>query len=77
MGLFLRQDGGRSELQTKLAAELQDRLKEKSDIEHKEVDPAFLENQHETRPAGMIIMILTGVGVIAVVALALKAGGIF
>jgi len=77
MGLFLRQDGGRSELQTKLAAELQDRLKEKTDIEHKKVDPAFLENQHETRPAGMIIMILVGVVVIVVCILALSAGGVF
>lgn len=77
MGLFLRQDGGRSELQTKLAAELQDRLKEKTDIEHKKVDPAFLENQHETRPAGMVIMVLVGVLMIAIVILALKAGGTF
>ena len=77
MGLFLRQDGGRSELQTKLAAELQDRLKEKTDVTHKEVDPAFLENQHETRPAGMVIMILIGLVMIAIVVLALKAGGVF
>ena len=77
MALFLRQDGGRSELQTKLAAELQDRLKEKTDVTHKEVDPAFLENQHETRPAGMIIIVLVGLLMIALVGLALKAGGIF
>jgi len=77
MGLFLRQDGGRSELQTKLAAELQDRLKEKADIEHKKVDPAFLENQHETRPAGLVIMVLTGIIVVVVCVLALRAGGIF
>lgn len=77
MALFLRQDGGRSELQTKLAAELQDRLKEKANIDSKEVDPAFLENQHETRPAGMVIMVLVGVLMIALVALALRAGGIF
>lgn len=76
MGLFLRQDGGRSELQTKLAAELQDRLKEKTDIEHKKVDPAFLENQHETRPVGMIVMVLVGVGMVVVCVLAMKAGGI-
>lgn len=77
MGLFLRQDGGRSELQTKLAAELQERLKEKVDVDHKKVDPAFLENQHETRLAGMIIMILVGIVMIAVIVLALRAGGIF
>lgn len=77
MGLFLRQDGGRSELQTKLATELRDRLKEKADIEHKKIDPAFLENQHETRPAGMVIIILSGIAVIVACILALRAGGIF
>lgn len=77
MALFLKQDNTRSELQTKLAAELQDRLKERTDITAKEVDPAFLENQHETRPAGMVIMILVGLLMIALVGLALKAGGIF
>lgn len=77
MALFLKQDGGRSELQTKLAAELQDRLKERAAVEPKEVDPAFLENQHETRPAGLVIMILVGIIVIVVCVLALRAGGIF
>lgn len=77
MALFLKQDNTRSELQTKLAAELQGRLKERTDITAKEVDPAFLENQHETRPAGMAIMILVGLLMIALIGLALKAGGIF
>lgn len=77
MALFLKQDDNRSQLQERLAAELQDRLKEKAKIEPKEVDPAFLENQHETRPAGMVIMILVGLMMIAIVVLALRAGGIF
>ncbi len=77
MALFLKQDNTRSELQTKLAAELQDRLKQKTDITAKEVDPAFLENQHETRPAGMVIMVLVALLMLAVIGLALKAGGIF
>jgi F0F1-type ATP synthase assembly protein I len=77
MGLFLRQDGGRTELQTKLAAELQDRLKEKAAIEPEKVDPAFLDNQHQTRPAGMVIMILTGVAVVVICVLAFRVGGVF
>lgn len=77
MALFLKQDGGRSELQSRLAAELQERLKERTDIDTKEVDPAFLENQHETRPAGMIIIVLLGIIMVVVCILALRAGGIF
>lgn len=77
MGLFLRQDDTRSELQSKLAAELQERLKQKPELESKDVDPAFLENQHETRPAGMIIMVLVVLLSIALVVLALRAGGVF
>lgn len=77
MALFLKQDGGRSELQSKLAAELQERLKERTDIDAKEVDPAFLENQHETRPAGMVIIVLLGIIVVVVCILALRAGGVF
>lgn len=77
MALFLKQDGGRSELQSKLAAELQERLKERADIEPKEVDPAFLENQHQTRPAGVIIIVLAGIIMVVICILALRAGGIF
>lgn len=77
MALFLKQDGGRSELQSKLAAELQERLKERTDIDPKEVDPAFLDNQHETRPAGMVIIVLLGIIMLVICILALRAGGVF
>lgn len=57
MALYVKRDEQRSQLQEKVATELQERLRSK-DISAKEVDPAFLENAHQTRPAGMIIMIL-------------------
>lgn len=72
MGLFLRQDEQRSEVQTKVAAELQERLRAKAAIEQAEVEPRMLENQHQTRKAGMIIAILMFVLMIAVIALAVK-----
>lgn len=71
MGLFLRQDEQRSEVQKRVAAELQERLRQ-STSEQPEVDPAFLENQHTTRPAGAIIGVLLFLLCIALVAFALR-----
>lgn len=75
MGLFLRQEDNRSELQTRIAAELREKMA-KADVEHKEPEPAFLDDQHQTRPAGMILIVLAVVLVIAIVLFALRAGGI-
>ena len=72
MALFLRQDEQRSELQNRVATELQERLKHKTEIEHKTVDPAFLEGQHTTRKAGMIIIVLIVILVIALIIFALR-----
>ena len=76
MGLFLRQDETRSELQNKIAAGLQEKLKERANIEAKKPEPAFLENQHETRPAGMVLIVLGVLLVVAIVFFALKLSGI-
>jgi hypothetical protein len=76
MGLFLRQEDNRSELQTRIAAELREKLAKKQGIEHKEPEPAFLDDQHQTRPAGMILIVLAVILVIAIVLFALHAGGI-
>lgn len=72
MGLFLRQDEQRSEIQTRVAAELQERLRNKPSIEQGETSPAALDGQHETRKAGMVIIVLFVLLVLAVVALAIK-----
>lgn len=66
MGLFLRQTGPRSELQSKVAADLQRKLRESSEGggEPEEIapkdppEPAFLENQHTTNTNGIIITLL-------------------
>jgi hypothetical protein len=76
MGLFLRQDGGRSELQTKVAADLQERLKARAALPQDEHEPAMLENQHETRPGGIIVVILLLILLAAVVWFFLGMGGI-
>jgi hypothetical protein len=77
MGLFLRQDGGRSELQTKIAAELQERMKERAALPQDEHEPAMLENQHTTRPVGVLISVLLFLLFAAVVWWVLTKGGIF
>jgi hypothetical protein len=57
MALYVRKDNKRSELQQKIASELQEKLN-KTDIEADQTDPAFLDDSHHTRPAGMVIMVL-------------------
>lgn len=58
MGLFLRQNEDRSELQTRIAAELQEKLRANSIEESDPVEPQLLANQHHTRTAGVIITLL-------------------
>lgn len=76
MALFLRQDESRSELQQRIAAELQEKLKQPTNVGYTKPEPAILENQHETRIAGKIIVFLIVALVAAIVVLALRAGGI-
>lgn len=72
MGLFLRQDEQRTEVQKRVATELQERLRQTSVPEPKETEPALLENQHTTRNAGMAIMVLLVVAFVAVIAFAIR-----
>lgn len=76
MGLFLRQDDNRSELQSKIAADLQERLKDRAQLDYEKPDPTILEGQHQTRPAGMILIILAVVFVIVLIVVALRAAGV-
>ncbi len=72
MGLFLRQDEQRSEVQKRVAPELQERLRQTPPVETGESEPSMLENQHTTRKAGMIIMVLLALLFIAVIAFAIR-----
>ena len=68
MGLFLRQNENRSELQTRIAAELQEKLRATPQLDDPDMQNAkLLENQHETRPAGMIIGLLVVVAIVLAV----------
>lgn len=66
MGLFLNNKDNRSELQSRVAAELQERLKQKQALEYEKPEPSMLENQHTTRGAGIILVIasLIALGVV-------------
>ncbi|HKX24212.1 MAG TPA: hypothetical protein VJM46_03160 [Candidatus Saccharimonadales bacterium] len=65
MGLFLKQDEQRSQLQSKIAADLQERMKIES-IEggDKKPQPAFLDNQVQTSSHAWIWILL---GVVALI----------
>lgn len=60
MGLFVGQDQKRSELQSKVAADLQQKLRQTtaSEGDPTQPEPKFLEDQHQTRPAGIVIGLL-------------------
>lgn len=67
MGLFLRQNEDRSELQTKVAMELQEKLRSGSVESADPPEQNFLANQHHTRTAGVVITVLVLILVIVVV----------
>ncbi len=60
MALFIRRDEERSQLQTKVTAELQERMRKSAQVEGNDISKTSiaLENQHETRGAGVIIAVL-------------------
>lgn len=60
MGLFIGQNEKRSELQSKIIADLQQKAQQTSNDEgdYKEPEARYLENQHETRTAGAVIGLL-------------------
>ncbi len=71
MGLFLKQNEQRSQLQTKIAADLSARLsKEPTENEAKKPQPAILDNQRPTSPLAWVWIVLAVV-VLAAVSLAL------
>ena len=72
MGLFLRQDEQRSEVQKRVATELQERMRQTSLKAQDEIEPAFLENQHTTRKAGMVIMLLVAALCVAAIVFAVR-----
>jgi hypothetical protein len=74
MGLFLRQNEDRSELQTRIAAELQEKLRATSLEGSDPVEPQLLTDQHHTRTAGVVITILTLILIIVAI-IAVSVGG--
>lgn len=70
MGLFIGQNEKRSELQSKIIADLQEKIHQTSELEDIDKDPpepTFLENQHETRTAGVVIGLLLVVLAVVIV----------
>ncbi len=65
MGLFLKQNEPRSQLQSKVAADLAERLNKRAleTDESKKPQPAFLDNQQQTSPFAWV-WILLGVGAV-------------
>jgi hypothetical protein len=58
MALFIRQNESQTKLQSKVAADLQDRLKNKADVTAEKPEAAILDEQHKTRGAGVLIAVL-------------------
>ena len=68
MGLFLKQNEQRSQLQSKIAADLSDRLSTKA-IEPNDTkpQPAFLDNSQQTSPLAWVWILLVVVALIGLV----------
>jgi hypothetical protein len=71
MALFIRQQGPRSELQERVVAEMQDRIRKRSeeDVPAPTVGAEAYDHsdQHETRLPGVIITVLMIVLVVAII----------
>ncbi len=66
MALFLKQDEElRSQLQQKISAQMKERRDGAPKIESKKTEPTFLDNQHTTRLAG-VVLVVAAVIIIAV-----------
>lgn len=65
MGLFLKQNEPRTQLQSKVAADLAERLNKRAlDTSDSKPQPAFLDNQRPTSPLAWVWIL---VGIVAVV----------
>lgn len=74
MGLFLRQDQERSEIQSKVIADLQAKIRNTTspEAEADPPEPAYLENQHETHPQNVIVTVLFVVLIAVIVFIVIK-----
>lgn len=66
MALFLKQPDKRSELQTKIATELREKMHAAQDVEAPEVDPAMMDDKKPTSSVGFVIVGLVLVGIVAI-----------
>lgn len=64
-------------MQTKVAADLQERLKERASAPQDEHEPTILEDQHQTRLSGIVIGILLLIFFGVIVGWVLHIAGIF
>lgn len=67
MGLFLRQQDSRSKLQSRLDKELQGKLKQTSTVESPEVEPQFLDDNHQTTRTGMALIVVIALLIVAAI----------
>ena len=68
MGLFLKQTEQRTQLQSKIAADLSERLNKRAlEADDKKPQPAFLDNQRQTSPLAWLWILLGVVAVVGIV----------
>lgn len=72
MALFIRQQDNRSELQSRVAAELRERLRQSGEIVPAEPEESEYLQAHQTRTPGVVIVILSIVLLVVVVLWASK-----
>lgn len=66
MALFIRQQGPRSELQEKIAAELQEKLKNEKQLEYEKPASNFEQSSHESQHLGPVVVLVVAAVVLGV-----------
>jgi hypothetical protein len=77
MALFVRQDENRSELQQRLATELQERAKKKAeeaDLPDGVTDSQYIKNTKQTTSLLWVWMVIAVLAIGAIIFLAIKSG---
>lgn len=68
MGLYLKQNEPRSQLQSKIAADLAERInKQALQGDDKKPQPAFLDNQRQTSPLAWVWIVLAIVAIAGII----------
>lgn len=66
MGLFIRQNSSRTELQERIAAELREKQTAQSSVAYEKPESAFNEGSHESQNLGPVLIVAAAIIVLGI-----------